>query len=192
MCDSLYDRGDIEPSEEEIYYGLWKTRDGRLLKISEMETSHIQNTINLLKSKGYFSSEDVDNILNQDSPDHGFWDGCLFPCYKLDELQEELDSRNKVQVEMTKKSITVNQTFEISIGTHKVQLTLQEVQELQDELNRILGKNVAEYPKIPIFPEMHKTNPENPAWPKRPGNYEVWCNDTTKPDNLQSHKEFGE
>lgn len=94
MCESMYDNGDIEPSEEETYYGLWKTRDGRLLKISEMETLHIQNTINFLKSKGYFSSKDIDDILNQDSPDHGFWDECLFSCSKLDELQEELENRN--------------------------------------------------------------------------------------------------
>lgn len=86
--------------------------------------------------------------------------------------------------------IIVTETFEIFIGTQKVQLTLREVQELQDELNRILGKNI----EYPIFPEMYKTHPpENPAWPKRPGKYEVWCNETIiKPDSLKSHKEFGE
>jgi hypothetical protein len=91
-------------------------------------------------------------------------------------------------------SISVNQTFEISIGTQKVQLTLSEIQELSDNLNRILGKNI-KYPIFPEFPiqEMPRHTPKNPAWPKRPGKYEVWCNETTtKSDSLKFPKEFGE
>lgn len=100
----------------------------------------------------------------------------------------------KEPIEMTDKPITVNQTFEISIGTQKVQLTLREVQELQDELNRILGKNI---PTYPIFPEMHKTHPENPVWPKRPLQYEVWCNTispidrSTKSEKINRNYEIG-
>jgi len=90
-------------------------------------------------------------------------------------------------------SISVNQTFEISIGTQKVQLTLNEVQELSDNLNRILGKDVVQSPIFPDLPiqEIHDT-PKNPEWPKRLREREVWCNETTKSDSLKFPKEFGE
>lgn len=43
----------IEPDDDSLYSlydrGYWTTKDGRNLKIELMETSHIKNTINLLK-----------------------------------------------------------------------------------------------------------------------------------------------
>lgn len=85
-------------------------------------------------------------------------------------------------------SISVNQTFEISIGTNKLQLTLKEVQELSDNLNRILGKDIVQ---SPIFPELPVQ--EMPRHiPKRLREREVWCHDTTKSDSLKFPKEFGE
>ncbi len=35
---------------------VWVTRDGRMLKIAEMENSHLENTIKYLESRGYASA----------------------------------------------------------------------------------------------------------------------------------------
>lgn len=43
------DSGLIELDEIDYDKGYWTTKDGRNLKIELMETSHIKNTINLLK-----------------------------------------------------------------------------------------------------------------------------------------------
>ena len=43
--------------EYEYKKGWWETKDHQKIKISDMETSHIKNTINYLKKKPYFYDE---------------------------------------------------------------------------------------------------------------------------------------
>lgn len=74
--------------------GWWETKDHRKIKISDMETSHIENTINFLKKHRNFYDEE-----------YGFYDyddGEVFYAYKnnsylidkkIEELQCELDRR---------------------------------------------------------------------------------------------------
>lgn len=70
---------DIEPDYDK---GHWTTKDGRRLKISLMETSHIKNTINLLKRK----------IEKLDKDERNYY-GDYF-CFKIDEFEEELKKRD--------------------------------------------------------------------------------------------------
>ena len=36
-------------AEMEAYHGLWRCKDGRVMNVTEMETSHIQNCIKMLE-----------------------------------------------------------------------------------------------------------------------------------------------
>ena len=44
--------------------GIWETKDHKIIKIKDMETSHIKNTINFLKKRPDFYDEE-----------YSFWDG---------------------------------------------------------------------------------------------------------------------
>lgn len=66
---------DVEDlMDPEIPDGMWASKDGRLWDISEMETSHILNTIRFLKRSHLLCGET---------------DG------KIEQLQRELDSRGE-------------------------------------------------------------------------------------------------
>lgn len=70
---------DIEPDYDR---GYWTTKDGRRLKISLMETSHIKNTINLLKR----------NIEKLDKYERNYYEDYFY--FKIDEFEEELKKRD--------------------------------------------------------------------------------------------------
>jgi hypothetical protein len=38
--------------EDMAYKGVWNTRDGRVINIKDMETSHLKNTVKMLERKG--------------------------------------------------------------------------------------------------------------------------------------------
>lgn len=66
----------------------WTTKEGKKLKISEMETSHIKNCIALMEKKyPWLKEEDVSNEFDSIPP---------FPaqCTYI-EMQEELNKRGK-------------------------------------------------------------------------------------------------
>lgn len=69
----------IEPNYDR---GYWTTKSGERLNIREMETSHIKNTINLLKKK----SQQIDE-------DEKLWYGDYFD-YKITEFEKELKIRD--------------------------------------------------------------------------------------------------
>ena len=64
--------------EIDFHEGYWTTRDRKTLKIELMESSHIQNTINLLK-RNLSKAEDYDKDYIR---------------YKIDEFEEELKKRD--------------------------------------------------------------------------------------------------
>lgn len=46
----------------------WKTKDGKKIAIKDMETSHIQNALNLLKRKGFISRKTLRFYLSTPGP----------------------------------------------------------------------------------------------------------------------------
>lgn len=38
----------------------WRCKDGRSIELSDMETSHLHNTVNMLRRKGFVTPEDFD------------------------------------------------------------------------------------------------------------------------------------
>lgn len=73
------DDGLIEPDYNRRY---WTTRDGRNLKIETMETSHIKNTINLLKRNIEKLDEDEKNVYEN------------YFKFKINEFEQELQKRD--------------------------------------------------------------------------------------------------
>ena len=39
----------------------WACKDGRVIDIEDMETSHLQNTINMLRRKGFVTAKEYHN-----------------------------------------------------------------------------------------------------------------------------------
>ena len=74
--------------------GLWETKDHKIIKIKDMETSHIENTIKFLQKRPDFYDEE-----------YSFWDGNMDGAIydyvdnsdlvdkKIDELELELRFR---------------------------------------------------------------------------------------------------
>lgn len=74
---------DLDYCIEPVYdNGYWTTKSGERLDIREMETSHIKNTINLLKKK----SQQLDE-------DEKLWYGDYFD-FKITEFEKELKIRD--------------------------------------------------------------------------------------------------
>ena len=74
----------------------WETKDHKEIKISDMETSHIENTIKFLKKHHNFYDEEYEF--------YDYDDGTFFYDYgdnshlvnkKIEELQYELDKRRE-------------------------------------------------------------------------------------------------
>ena len=79
--------------------GWWETKDHKKIKIEDMETSHIQNTINFLKKHNKFYDEEYGY--------YDFDDGDMFYDYednshlvdkKIEELEYELNKRLIMEV----------------------------------------------------------------------------------------------
>lgn len=67
----------------------WETKDHRKIKISDMKTSHIENTIKYLQN-----NEDFYDICGGDNPDNYYYeDNSYLVDKKIEELQYELDKR---------------------------------------------------------------------------------------------------
>lgn len=71
--------------------GYWETKDHKKLKISDMETSHIENTIKFLEKHTDFYDE-YHGIAN-DWDSYDYEDNSELVYKKIKELQEELDRR---------------------------------------------------------------------------------------------------
>ena len=72
----------MEPLELDYDRKYWTTRDGKRLKIELMETSHIKNTINLLKR----------NISKLDKDELNYYED--YYNFKINELKYELKKRD--------------------------------------------------------------------------------------------------
>ena len=55
MCDVCSGTATEEP--------VWETKDGRRLRVADMTDDHIQNTIAMLRRKGWNSMGDLDSFL---------------------------------------------------------------------------------------------------------------------------------
>ena len=71
-----------EPMESDYDREHWTTRDGVRLKIKEMETSHIRNTINLLKR----------NLEKLDEDEKDYYEDYFD--FKIREFEKELEIRD--------------------------------------------------------------------------------------------------
>lgn len=72
----------MEPLEPDYDRKYWTTREGKRLKIELMETSHIKNTINLLKR----------NINKLDKDELNYYED--YYNFKINELENELKKRD--------------------------------------------------------------------------------------------------
>lgn len=77
--DMMWDIDYIEPDYD---LGYWTTKDGKRLDIREMETSHIKNTINMMKR----------NIKNMDKEEKEYYQEYFDS--KISELEKELRIRD--------------------------------------------------------------------------------------------------
>ena len=79
--------------------GYWETKDHRLLKIEDMETSHIENTIKYLKRNDNFYDETYFVGWTCDGDGDGqiydYIDNSYLIDKKIDELEYELNKRLK-------------------------------------------------------------------------------------------------
>lgn len=80
----------------------WKTREGKVLEVSDMETSHIQNALAMLRRKGAVSPEEANAYLcGPPSGDAAYdaWENGLYETLGapvapiIDEFEEELRKR---------------------------------------------------------------------------------------------------
>lgn len=69
----------------------WETKDHKKIKICDMETSHIKNTINYLKKHRYFYDEGGGNAWDVDS--YWYEDNSYLVGKKIKELEYELNKR---------------------------------------------------------------------------------------------------
>lgn len=75
--------------EYEYKKGYWETKDHRKIKISDMETSHIENTIKYLQRHTDFYDEYYGIANDYDSYDYE--DNSELVYKKIEEFQEELE-----------------------------------------------------------------------------------------------------
>lgn len=87
---------------------IWKTKEGKEIKICDMETSHIENSINMMKRKGFVNREEYLEIvssypvMNGDmaqycaEQEYENWLASHMPSKILGELEKELEKRTVV------------------------------------------------------------------------------------------------
>jgi hypothetical protein len=88
--------------DSEVKYPIWTMRDGTRIRIADMETSHIKNTIAMLKRKGFIGEEEFDSI-NYGAYPRGelaqeAWlqdMNSIKVSYELDDLESELARRTQ-------------------------------------------------------------------------------------------------
>lgn len=74
----------------------WKTKDHRKIKISDMETSHIENTIRYLqKHKDFYDKEYEFYDYDDGEIFYDYDDNSYLVDKKIEELQYELDKRKE-------------------------------------------------------------------------------------------------
>lgn len=73
--------------------GWWETKDHRKIKISDMETSHIKNTIRYLQKHEDFYDEYFE--FGGDWDTYDYEDNSHLVNKKIEELQYELDKRKE-------------------------------------------------------------------------------------------------
>lgn len=86
----------------------WTTRDGRVLKVSEMTTNHIHNAIRMLKRQGCVSVREYNDVSTNPPCFQGeqaqlcadqmwfHWLDEYEPCIALDHFEDELRRRQIV------------------------------------------------------------------------------------------------
>ena len=75
----------------EFRKGYWGTRDDKFIKIKDMETSHIKNTIRFLEANEDFYDECGGSIYDTDSM--YYEDNSELVFLKIEELNQELKQR---------------------------------------------------------------------------------------------------
>lgn len=80
--------------------GYWETKDHQLIKIKDMETSHIENTIKYLKKHPFFYDRCYfDNYtINDDFIPYAYVNNSDLVLKKIKELEKELKKRNESKV----------------------------------------------------------------------------------------------
>ena len=74
--------------------GHWETKDHKIIKIKDMETSHIENTINFLKQRPDFYDEEYSYYgYDADSMFYDYEDNSYLVDEKIEELELELRFR---------------------------------------------------------------------------------------------------
>ena len=53
MCDEVAFESDVSPPSLSEHRGWWRTRDGRVLRISQMEDRHVESAIALFEQAGW-------------------------------------------------------------------------------------------------------------------------------------------
>lgn len=77
--------------------GYWETKDHKVIKIVNMETSHIKNTINYLKKHRDFYDEyyNLGYCDDDDFESFDYEDNSELVDRKIEELEAELNRRNE-------------------------------------------------------------------------------------------------
>lgn len=80
--------------------GYWETKDYQLIKIKDMETSHIENTIKYLKRNPHFYDEyySLGYCDGDDYETGDYEDNSDLVLKKIEELEKELKKRNESKV----------------------------------------------------------------------------------------------
>lgn len=73
--------------------GWWETKDHRMIKIKDMETSHIENTINLLKRNSKIYDEEYYGGYDAEDMYYDYIDNSHLVEEKIEELEFELRLR---------------------------------------------------------------------------------------------------
>lgn len=78
----------------------WKCKDGRVLEISGMDTQHIQNTLAMLRRKGFMSPDEAVMCMTNPPTGDGAYDAwesemdAIRVSHSIPHLEKELAKRN--------------------------------------------------------------------------------------------------